>query len=206
LKPSNDEYRTRFDALSNEQKENILADTKELMVYIKKRENKNRSLNILKSFCQIEDFLTTVINNEKQNFHIKELNEQAEEHGCRNSNPDKIRIILNFWAIKNYVNQHIPEYSKDHATIICLQERDLFNEKISKRHELAQFIVEYLYDKCNQNVENGDLLKEEIPVDFSILELKEEFENRIVLFRKKTTLDEIEDALFYLSRINALYR
>ena len=42
-------------------------------------------------------------------------------------------------------------------------------------------------------------------VEFSVLELKEAFNNRITFLKTKATLDDIEDALFYLSRIDALY-
>ncbi len=46
--------------------------------------------------------------------------------------------------------------------------------------------------------------KEEVLVEFSVFELKEEFERRLTLFDTKVTSEDIEDALFYLSRIEAL--
>lgn len=46
--------------------ERILADTKDLTAFIKKKENKNRSLGILKSFLRIENFLLTVFVNEEK--------------------------------------------------------------------------------------------------------------------------------------------
>ena len=46
--------------------------------------------------------------------------------------------------------------------------------------------------------------KEEVLVEFSVLELKDAYENAIMSFGKKVSLQEVEDALFYLSRIEAI--
>ena len=184
--------------------EKILADRKDLAAYIKKKENKNRSLDILKSFWQIEKFLLSVVVREEQIFHIKELNEQAEENGCKNVTPDKLKTILNFWAIKNWIKRQTLERSKNHIAVICLHEQSILEANFAKRYELAQFIVEYLYQKCSEDIADGKIYKEIVMVDFSVVELKEEFEKGIKLFQTKISLPDIEDALFYLSRIGAL--
>lgn len=158
----------------------------------------------LKSFWQIEKFLLSVLVKEEKIFHIKELNEQAEENGCQDVNPNKLKTILNFWAIKNWIKRQALERSKNHIAVICLHEQDALEEKLSKRYELAQFIVEYLYLKCPANIPDNKTIKEEVMVDFSVVELKEEFEKRMTLFQTKISLDDVEDALFYLSRIGAL--
>ena len=41
-------------------------------------------------------------------------------------------------------------------------------------------------------------------VEFSVLELKTAFDAQLTLFSRETTLDDVEDALFYLSRLEAL--
>ena len=65
-------------------------------------------------------------------------------------------------------------------------------------------IVEYLYGNIGNEPGGKKSDHEEIMVDFSIFELKEEFEKRVTLFDTKTNIEELEDALFYLSRIEAL--
>ena len=184
--------------------ERILADTKDLTAFIKKKENKNRSLAILKSFRSIEGFMLTILENEEKIFHIKEINEEAEQNGCNDVTPNKIKTILNFWAIKNWIKRGIIEYSKNHIAVLCLHEKDILEEKLTKRYELAQFIVEFLYDKSNINIAEAENDKEEVFVEFSVFELKEEFERKLTLFNTKATAEDIEDALFYLSRIEAL--
>jgi ATP-dependent DNA helicase RecQ len=86
--------------------EKILADAKDLTAFIKKGENINRSLKIVETFSQIENFLLPVFGEIEKTFHIKELNENAEGKGCKDVTPNKIKTIINFWAIKNWIKRH----------------------------------------------------------------------------------------------------
>lgn len=184
--------------------EKILADAKDLTAFIKKGENKNRSLNMVESFSKIENFLLPVFEEQEKTFHIKELNEEAEANGCDDVNINKLKTIINFWAIKNWIKRRNPEYSKNHVVVICLHPKETLKEKLEKRHELSKFIVQYLYEKSNLNVSEDDKDKEEVLVEFSVHELKDEFNKNPKLFEIKISLDDVEDTLFYLSRIDAI--
>lgn len=184
--------------------ERILADARDLTAFIKRRENKNRSLSILKSFRGIEGFLLSVFENEEKIFHIKELNELAEENGCKDITPNRLKTIINFWAIKNWIKWQYVYGSTNSMAVVSLFEREDFVKKLEKRHELAQFILEFLYERSNITADAEDSNKEEVLVEFSVLELKEGFEARLTLFDTKATCRDIEDALFYLSRIEAI--
>lgn len=182
--------------------ERILADTKDLLAFIKKSESANRSLNILKSYSEIERFLHTVIDQEERKLHLKELNEHADEYGCRDVNPNKIKTIFNFWAIKNLIKRQTVD--KNHVAVVSSYPKEDFEQKVVGRTELAQFIVEYLYEKSIATEDEVDSSREEVSIEFSVLELKQEYESRFMMFGSKTSIDEVEDALFYLSRIEAL--
>ncbi len=184
--------------------EKILADTKDLTAFIKQGENKNRSLNILNSFSRIENFLVSQVDEQEKSFHIKELNEEAEEYGCANVSPNKLKTIINFWAIKNWLKRKQHDYSKNHLSILSNHSKSELKEKLEKRHELARFIVDFLYQKSNKNLSVSDRNKEQILVEFSVHELKKEYENKNALFKYSVTLQDIEDTLFYLSRIDAI--
>ena len=69
--------------------EKILADAKDLTAFIKKGENINRSLKIVETFSQIENFLLPVFEEREKTFHIKELNEDAEKKGCKDVTPTR---------------------------------------------------------------------------------------------------------------------
>lgn len=184
--------------------EKILADAKDLTAFIKKGENKNRSLNIVEAFNKIETFLLEVFEEQEKEFHIKQLNEDAEKHGCDNVNTSKIKTVLNFWAIKNWIKRQNLEYSKNLIVVLCLQSKEVLKEKLEKRYELAKFIVELLYQKSIQSASVDDAEKEEVLVEFSVHELKEAYEKSFNLFKLDIDIDDIEDALFYLSKIEAI--
>ncbi|MFP4547145.1 MAG: RecQ family ATP-dependent DNA helicase, partial [Fidelibacterota bacterium] len=178
--------------------ENILADNKDLTAYI---QHKNKqSMNILHSFAKIENFLLEQLDEQQKIYNIKELNEEAFEQGCRQSSPKNIHTILNFWSVKNWVKR-IPEPNSQHYFSIALKDKkSLLLERQRKRHEIAGFIVNYLYHK----IDTEDSGKKEILTNFSVKELKTEFQKQAVLVQNSITNKDIEEALFYLSRINAL--
>ena len=118
--------------------------------------------------------------------------------------PNKIKTIVNFWAIKNWIRRQNAAFSKYHVAIQCLQPNELLKAKLEKRQELAKFIVEYLFAKSNDAVSPEESPGPEVLVEFSVNELKEAFERQPLLFALNVSLEDIEDALFYLSRIEAI--
>lgn len=184
--------------------EKILADTKDLTAFIKRGENKNRSLSIVNSISKIERFLASQFEEPERSFNIKELNEQAEEAGCTDVSPNKIRTVINFWVIKNWLKREQQDFSKNHFAVFSNYPESELKDKLEKRHELARFIVDFLYFKSTRDLSPDDINKEQVLVEFSVHELKEEYEKQNVLFKLKIKPADVEDALFYLSRIDAI--
>ncbi|MDD3132880.1 MAG: AAA family ATPase, partial [Bacteroidales bacterium] len=184
--------------------EKILADAKDLTAFIKKGESIKSSLEIVGTFSRIENYLLPFIEEREKTLHLKELNEEAEAGGIGEVTPNKIKTILNFWAIKNWIKRRNLEYSKNHVVVLGLHAKEILHEKLENRHALAKFIVEFLYEKSNLNIAGADGGKEEILVEFSVHELRDAFENALASYGKKVTIEDVEDALFYLSRIEAI--
>ena len=67
------EKREVVEVVSLLREEGILADAKDLIAFIHKKESKNRPQNILKQYGMLEQFLLTVIERERRLIHIKEL-------------------------------------------------------------------------------------------------------------------------------------
>ncbi|MBK8747304.1 MAG: RecQ family ATP-dependent DNA helicase [Saprospiraceae bacterium] len=183
--------------------EKILADAKDLTAFIKKGQNKNRSLAITKNYGLIEQFLYTQIEEEEKQFHIKELNQMAEESGCKEVSTQKIKTIINYWAIKNWIRRRNEDFSNNHIVAVSNLSREELKEKIDMRYTLSEFIVNYLYSKIDLNSEDN-MLSDETLVEFSTLELLDSFKKELTLFEITATMDDIEDTLFYLSRIEAI--
>ena len=193
-----------FNIVNLLREEDILADAKDLTAFIKRGEDEIRLLNIVNTCSKIENFLLPLIEQEERNFYIKELNEEAKEQGCPGVNPERIKTIINFWAIKNWIKRRNLSYSKNHIAVLCLHPKETLREILEIRHKLAKFIVEFLFKEGNKNLSEDDEQKEEASVRFSVHELKDEFEKEVTSFEGKSTLEDIEDALFYLSRIDAV--
>ncbi len=184
--------------------ENILADAKDLTAFIKKADNINRSLAIVETFGKLENYLLSVFKEEESIFHLKELNEEAEKSGFEGVNTNKLKTVINFWSIKDWIKRKNLEYSKNHIAVYCLQSNEQLKDKLEKRHELAKFIVEFFYGKSIAETLGDQDEKEEMLVEFSVHELKAAYDNSSSLFKKEITLEDIEDTLFYLSRIEAI--
>jgi len=182
--------------------EEILANTQDLTAFIRKGENAKQSLGIADSFRMIESFLLDALQDNEHTYHLKELNEKIIGAGAGKSTPAKIKTIINFWAVKNWIKKHYPEGSKNHVVIAPALSIADIRAKLEKRLQVAKSIVEYLFQKAVENKDKSEA--EQVLVEFSVLELKEQFENNNRLFNEKASIDEVEDALFYLSRIDAI--
>jgi ATP-dependent DNA helicase RecQ len=180
--------------------EKILDDSRDLQAFIRRTLTVNRSKQIAESYHKIEVSLLQQLEEGHETYYIKEINERATEEGCQDATPQKIRTVLNFWAIKNWIKCKNRDYSKNHIDILCTLSRTVLAEKLKKRHVLTRFIIDYLFKKCEETKEDA----EEILVEFSVLELKEAFETGSELFRHEISIEDIEDALFFLSRTEAI--
>lgn len=182
--------------------EQILADTKDLNAFLKKGENVNRSLKIVESFCKIENYLLSVFEEQEKTYHLKELNEDAEAKGCDKVTPGNIKSIINYWAVKNWIKRKNLEHSRNHFALAFLSPKGKIKEKTEKRHALAKFIIEHLYEQNKAYLQNESA--EEVMIEFSVYGLKTAYEKSQLLFKHEVSTDDIEDSLFYLSRIEAI--
>ncbi len=184
--------------------EKILADTKDLTAFIKQDDNVNRSLSILESFAKIENFILPILDEHEKVFNLKEINESALVNNCESVNPSKIKTVLNFWAIKNWIRRQNQNYSRNHVSIACNQPKDIIKGKLEKRHLLSESILKYLFNKTRDTQDKNKVESKEILVEFSVHELRDNYVNESAMFKIEASIDDIEDALFYLSRIEAI--
>jgi len=183
--------------------EKILADLKDLTAFIKQGENKNRSLSILETFGKIEKCLLPLFTQNPTTLHVKELNEHIETAGCAEVTPAKVKTIINFWAIKNWIKRENLSYSKDHFKAYSLLSPEILKEKFDNRFRLATFITAFLFGKI-VGLATSVNDPTEILVEFSVHELKELYNQRDDLFKVDIGTEDVEDALFYLSKIEAI--
>jgi len=216
---NNDEAESRIDYLSDRlgirkedviqtvnllREEKILADAKDLTAFVRSRENKNRSQAIAESFARLENFLLPLFSEEEKIFHMKKLSEEAGIAGIHDATPAKVKTLLNFWAIRGWVKRQNQGHHGHQFSVQCTLPQETLRQKIDQQYVLTAFIVRYLYEKAVVGVSIQNNIREEIHVEFSVQELKTVFENEPQLFATEVSMHDVENALFYLSRIESL--
>lgn len=185
--------------------ENILDDQKDMSAHFARNESENTARRILREHIEIERFLQKHITKEGAVLNVKELNEKAEAAGCRACDTKKINTLLNYWDIKHLARRQWD--GRHNARVTAVLPLDAFAATVEKRGEIARRIVEYLHEKMAAT-KDADAPSSPPPrsisVSFSILELVRAVAADSGLFAMKATAAEIEDALFYLSRIDAM--
>ncbi len=180
----------------------LLADTKDLQVYISCDDKIKSSLNILNDYVKIERFLLDKINIEETKYNIKELNEKAGESGCTRVTTKRIMTVMRFWKIKHLADFVYLDSDRNHISTISKEPTDNIKAKIEIPQELARFIVERFFELAGQiEINKG---KEEALVNFSVHDIKKAYDEQNILYKNNITIPDVEDALFYLSRIEAI--
>jgi len=157
--------------------EKILTDEKDIIISMdNKKANK-----ILTEFTELEFFLIDKMAEEEKTLHIKKL-EMA------NSSPAKIKIVFNYLDILHSIEKHI---SGNIVKVKILKTKQELRKDLENRNAISNFIIEFLRKRKKDNL-----------VDFSIIELRDTFNAENFLF--KATISDVENALFYLSKITAL--
>lgn len=76
----------------------LLADSRDLTAYLDERSLKG--MNTLVIYRELEKFLIEELPEDSVVMNIKELNEKMELAGIKKATPDKVKRLLNYWAIK----------------------------------------------------------------------------------------------------------
>jgi ATP-dependent DNA helicase RecQ len=182
--------------------EGVLADTKDLTVSVSTGQTEQKTMGLLEKYARLENVLYEQIADQEQVINIKKINEFAESSGI-DSSPNNIRTILNFWATSNWIKKEKKYGANDHLKINYSGDRDKLAEKIRSRHALTGFIVKYLFNRMMvTGTEPGS--NKPVYIEFSIHELKKALENQQSLFKQDVSIYDIEEALLFLVRIEAL--
>ena len=172
----------------------ILSDAKDLTVFMDESSHGKKSFDKLYEYIELERFLLLQISEKTTTKNIKELNELALDTGIKGSNPDKIKTVFNFWSIKGLIKRNT-KGNNNYIKILLLRDRDKILEILEEKWAIAEFVLKHL-EKINVNNENT--------LEFSVLELMEEYNFSMQLLNKKAAPRQIEDSLFYLSKIGIL--
>lgn len=195
-----------IESVTKMREERILADDKDLAAYINNKSHLNHALDIVKLFISLDRFLVSSLYVNQRTFNLKELKEDADRQLHRSVNLANIKKLINFWIEKNWIARNYIGNSRDHIEVTIKEnDKDAFAERLERMHDLALYIVNKLFKKAEALSQSE---KAETLVNFSVVELKNSYEaarrNSGEIFRNAISTADVENALFYLSRIGAV--
>jgi ATP-dependent DNA helicase RecQ len=182
----------------------ILADDKDIRVFIRKGEKSTtQSFPVLEGHMVLEQALWEILTEEEITYHLKEINTALQNKNIPDCSTKKIKTIVNFWAVKGWIRRRNNDHSGNHLQMSLAIPKEEFGVKMANRHYLSAFAIRYLFQKEAKSSPQS-LANDGMQIEFSVLELKKEAEQQEGVFGRKFSIDDIEDTLFYLSRIDAL--
>ncbi len=183
--------------------EGILADSKDISAYLLDAgDSERKSQMLLERFAKLEQYILKHIPEESLRISCKQLNENAVNDGIHTSKEKDIRTLLYFLTIKGYTRKK--EDALRNMEISRQADLELTIRRFEKRLGISRFAVEWLYRLASE-AENDNTPGRAI--QFSVIELL----NRIKSSNQSIfggvddiQLEDIEEALLYLSKIGAL--
>ncbi|QHI35794.1 ATP-dependent DNA helicase RecQ [Kordia antarctica] len=182
----------------------ILGDARDLTAFISLVQSSNGSKNILQRYLVIEKALQQFIKKDIT-ISLRELNQCLMDSDVEKTSISDIKNILNYWEIRNFIQKR--RVNRDTETYkIEVKDHEAITEDIEWRHELAVDVIKILkklYKKQLDKQTNKE--KRDLPVGFSMLELKEKNETSDLLGATKNyDMKQYERALLYLNQIKSI--
>jgi len=178
----------------------ILGDAKDLTAFLNVLQSKNGSFKIFNRVLKIEKGLIETINSKKITIPLRELNQKLLDNGISESNVEYIRLVLTYWDKRRFVKKSRKDKERDIYDIYFINKNKL-QDDINWRHDLSLATIGYLENLAKNNVAHKGK-KEEVPVTFSLLELKNSNQFMGGLVEENTK--KYEQCLLYLNDIKAI--
>lgn len=189
-------------AVERMRQEGILADTKDISAFLPETETQRRSRLLLDRFAKLEQYILEQIPDDALKISCKQLNDNAVNNGISTSKEKDIRTLLYFLTVKGYTRKK--EDGAHNLELVRQEDMERTIKRFEKRIEICRFTVEWLYQLATHMTEEEQKKKS---VQFSIVELLNDIKtqgNSIFGLWDSLTLEDVEEALLYLSKIGAL--
>jgi ATP-dependent DNA helicase RecQ len=190
-------------AVMRMRQEGILDDSKDITAYMQDEGiTERKSMMILERFARLERYIISRIADDGLVISAKQLNDDAVNYGITTSNEKSIRTLLYFLTIKGYIRKQ--EDPARNIKITRQTDANKTDSRCEQRHEICRFALEWLYGKLQESAKENSSNK---TVQFSIVNLLNQIKsNGQSLFNslKEVQIEEVEEALLYLSNIGAL--
>ncbi|WP_299546928.1 RecQ family ATP-dependent DNA helicase [Seonamhaeicola sp.] len=178
----------------------ILGDAKDLTAFLSLVQSKNGSKKIMEAFLKVEKGLLELLKSRKTTIPLRELNQRLLDNGVVESGVEHIRLLLTYWDKRRFIKKSRKDKERDIYDIEIIN-RDTLNDDIKWRHDLTLSTFRYLEQLASNNKDHKGR-KDEVPVSFSLLELKASNQFMGNLVEENTK--KYERCLLYLNDIKAI--
>ena len=180
--------------------EKIIADAKDIQISIEKGDESKAQRRLLEHIS-LERVLSQKLPTESKIVNIKELLDEINSDTGKEYSPVLLKNILNFWAVKKWCKRQVQEFSRNHLQLQITSDKDQILARIDKKATLCDYIIQFVRNELEKSVSSNSQIG---VVNVSVIDLRDGFLQSNALFKQSATIEEIEDALFFLSRIGAL--
>ncbi|MCM1520446.1 MAG: RecQ family ATP-dependent DNA helicase [Lachnoclostridium sp.] len=179
----------------------ILADSKDISAYLlDPGESVRKSQQQLDRFARLEDYLLNRISDETLHISYKQLNDDAVNSGIDTAREKDIRTLLYFLTIKGYARKQ--EDASHNLEVRRQADLDTTIARYHRRMDISRFVLDRLYDMVSSQSEEFSPNK---ALRFSVVQLLADYRTQSITGAAgDTKIDDIEEALLYLSKIGAL--
>lgn len=175
---------------------NILANDNDLYAKINS-DTKEKTLFVnLNRYKEFMEYLIENFEESKKSYNIKQLNEEI----TKKYKPDikTLRRALSYLDISKLVK--IEKRTNDIFDAHLLLEKENVFETIKKRVDIAEFLINFLMKKY----ESRTIAQKNRFVDFSALEVKNEYIKSLGLIDEKIEIKDVEETILMLQRLGIL--
>ena len=179
--------------------EKLLADARDLNAFIQKSNPVGKLTNRIKEYQTILTLLLEGIENGPVIIRLKEMHDDIRKSTGIDVTVKQIRTAMQFMAIKDWIKLQYRDLEKN---IVSIEPREAtsLRQKIEELLAVAPFIGKLLIEKA-QAIDSAEDL---VLVDFSVLEIKDALVNSGDLQFQDVSREVVEDAIFYLTKTDAL--
>ncbi|MBQ7774419.1 MAG: RecQ family ATP-dependent DNA helicase [Lachnospiraceae bacterium] len=207
------EKREVIETIDVMREEGLLADDNDMSAFIEVSSVRTNAKNsVLNRFLRLEEFLLSKLVNSGYRVPYKVLNEEAINQGIRTSTVSNIKLLLNFWIIKGYIQKPEGEISNS-IFLIPTEEVERLNRRYKKRVQVAKFVEQLFIARAREKMERkSQEWGSYVTISFSIQELKRMYlksDRQLDMFsagkeaEEELELRELEEVLLYLTKIGA---
>ena len=194
--------RTVISTVERMRMEGILADSFDIVARIPENSTRQRVSHTLERALRLEQFLLQHLSQDNTSLSCRQLNDKAAAMGIR-STVKEIRTLLYFLTIRGYIRKQ-ENVARDSVTIRHNYNPQEILDHFTRRIDLARFAVGYIFDAYSQQAAQND---KQCMATFSVVDMLKQYQVRTqqqLLGGHVATLDDIEEALLYLSKVGAI--